>query len=157
MENNFHLDSVKKQDSLFVVASKRLVKIFGLRDGDVKNSEVVRASGETVKSGRPKFFERVAKKLQGIRSAGSQSVYIFAPEEILGTLKLRMPKKIVEKIDSEFSGNYTAYRLASLLEKVALKRGAEAKAEAQMRVEKRTAALLNNIGNSVFPWEKQVF
>lgn len=156
MKNTIALNNLKNQNSLFVVASKGLVKIFGVKDGGVEKSEVFRASAGDHKSAEPKFLGQVVRKLQNLRPQ-QQLVYLFAPEEILSDLKLSMPKKVVEKIDSEFSGNYISHPLKFLLRKVALKKGAEAKAEAQMRVEKRTAAFLNNIGNSVFPWERQMF
>ena len=156
MKNTIALNNLKNQNSLFVVASKGLVKIFGVKDGGVEKSEVLRASAGDHKSTEPKFLGKVVRKLQDIRPH-QQLVYLFAPEEILSDLKLSMPKKVAEKIDSEFSGNYISHPLRFLLRKVALKKGAEVKAEAQMRVEKRTAAFLNNIGNSVFPWERQMF
>lgn len=156
MKNTIRLNNLKNQNSLFVVASKGLVKIFGVKDGGVEKSEVLRASAGGYKGAELKFLGKIVRKLKNLRPQ-QQPVYLFAPEEILSDLKLSMPKKVVEKIDSEFSGNYISHPLRFLLRKVALKRSAEAKAEAQMRVEKRTAAFLNNIGNSVFPWERQMF
>ncbi len=148
-----NLKELREEKALMIVTGNQVAKVYQLKNGKVTQKPTVfiqspwltdhegvrrregrgtiwgTASDYEQKDDNVKieFIHALKKELKEILQTEKtvDSLYIFSPSSMIGTVKNLIPKSAQKKINFEYTGNFTKFTPNNLLEKVNKRRTSE--------------------------------